>query len=188
MSYLIHKIRYAFAVQRIPNGTHLIVGLGNPGKIYENTRHNAGQLFIKHLAKEFNIKMSDGQNGSIGSFQHIILFNPLSFMNSSGHPIKKIADKANIQTSNIIVVHDDLDNLPGRCKIKQGGSAEGHNGLKSIIQYMDDKFIRLKIGIGRPNSKDPAIVSDYVMSKLDYEPSQQAFKQGIVLVRQLFKF
>ncbi|CAD8114314.1 unnamed protein product [Paramecium primaurelia] len=188
MSYLIQKIRYAFSVQRIPNGTHLIVGLGNPGKIYENTRHNAGQLFIKHLAKEFDIKMNNGSNGSIGSFQHIILFNPLSFMNSSGHPIKKIADKANISTSNIIIVHDDLDNIPGRCKIKLGGSAEGHNGLKSIIQYMDDKFIRLKIGIGRPNSKDPAIVSDYVMSKLDYEPSQQAFKQGIVLVRQLFKF
>ncbi|CAD8113702.1 unnamed protein product [Paramecium primaurelia] len=188
MSYLLQKIRYTFCVQRIPNGTHLIVGLGNPGKIYENTRHNVGQQFVKHLANEFAIKMNDGSNGSIGQFQHIILFNPLSFMNSSGHPIKKLADKANIATSNIIVVHDDLENLPGRCKIKQGGSAEGHNGLKSIIQYMDDKFIRLKIGIGRPNSKDPAIVSDYVMSKLDYEPSQQAFKQGIMLARQLFKF
>jgi PTH1 family peptidyl-tRNA hydrolase len=138
MYFLIHKLRYSFASDKIPIGTHLIVGLGNPGKIYESTRHNAGQQFVKFLAKEFNVKMKNCAHGQIGSINNVILFNPVSFMNLSGNPIKKVAAKASIPTIKMVVVHDDLSSLPGKSKIKIGGSAEGHNGLKSIIEYLDD--------------------------------------------------
>ena len=105
----------------------------------------------------------------IGNYKNVIVFNPVSFMNLSGSPIKKVALSKQIPTQNIIIVHDDLDSHVGKCKIKVGGSAEGHNGLKSIISALDANFLRLKIGIGRPNSKDPEIVSDYVLSKGDYQ-------------------
>lgn len=77
MKLLLHKIKWAFATQQPPKGTHIIVGLGNPGKMYEQTRHNAGQAFVKHLAKNFNVQLKEGPYGYVGSFQHIILFNPI---------------------------------------------------------------------------------------------------------------
>ncbi|KAM3130486.1 hypothetical protein pb186bvf_017395 [Paramecium bursaria] len=184
MSYLYFRIRYLFSNPQIQQSNFLIVGLGNPGKSYQNTRHNVGQQFVNYLAKDLNVQMTQHSQGMIGQYKGITLFNPNSFMNLSGGPVKKIYQKYSIQQ--LLVVHDDLDQQVGKCKIKVGGSAEGHNGLKSIIQSLNPNFQRLKIGIGRPDSKEPDIVADYVLGRVEHTPTQQSFKIARELIKKTY--
>ncbi len=142
----------------------LIVGLGNPGKEYEKTRHNAGFLALDELIgqiQDLRFKIQDGfkyedkfdaemMGGEIKG-EKVIFVKPQTFMNNSGEAVKKIADFYKISPSDIIIIHDDLDIPFGEVKVKTGGSSAGHNGVQSVIDHLGtEAFRRVKIGIGRP--------------------------------------
>lgn len=149
----------------------LVVGLGNPGPEYEKTRHNAGDWFVRELAKHYNISLRPEKKysglygkGQIGdSLIHLLI--PTTFMNRSGHSVGPLANFFRIPVEHILVAHDELDMEPGACKIKQGGGHGGHNGLKDIIACMANNkdFYRLRIGIGHPGHRDR--VTGHVLGK-----------------------
>lgn len=153
----------------------LIVGLGNPGQKYEHTRHNAGFWFVDELARQANQSWQSkakfqGEYVKIeinGRDIHVI--KPSTFMNLSGQSVASVANYFNISVDEVLVVHDELDVLPGAVKIKKGGGHGGHNGLKDIERHLSSRdFVRVRIGIGHPG--DARLVSDYVLkapSKID---------------------
>lgn len=137
----------------------MIVGLGNPGKKYENTKHNVGFMVVDQLAKEhgavfkkntFEAEVADYfVNG-----EKILLVKPLTFMNESGRAVGPLMTYFGVYLEELVVVVDDLDMELGKLRLRQKGSAGGHNGLKSIISHIGTQdFNRIKIGIGRPNGK-----------------------------------
>jgi PTH1 family peptidyl-tRNA hydrolase len=144
----------------------LIVGLGNPGKKYENTRHNVGflamdKIVIKLKVKSYKVedfKYEKKFDAEVVKFklkdEDIILAKPQTFMNLSGNAVKKIVDFYKLNPSkDLIVVYDDIDISLGKIRIRQEGSSAGHNGLQSIIDELGtDSFMRVRIGIGRPTS------------------------------------
>lgn len=144
----------------------LIVGLGNPGASYAQTRHNVGMWVVERAAARWSIRLATrgtAQRGSgrLGS-QLIELAGTLDFMNVTGSPLKGLLRELQLTVDNLILVHDDLDLEPGRLRIKQAGGHGGHNGIKSVVEALGtSQFVRLKIGIGRPApGQDPA---DYVL-------------------------
>jgi peptidyl-tRNA hydrolase, PTH1 family len=146
-----------------PIGSPVVVGLGNPGRSYERTRHNAGYLVADELARRHGgswrkKKKAEAAPVSLG-LKNAILLKPTTFMNNSGSAI------SDYRPEDLIVVHDDLDLEAGTVRVKVGGGAGGHNGLRSIIQNLGNEFVRVRIGIGRP----PAgmTVTDYVLSRMD---------------------
>ncbi|MCX5707364.1 MAG: aminoacyl-tRNA hydrolase [Candidatus Omnitrophica bacterium] len=148
----------------------LIVGLGNPGKNYENTRHNIGSAVVKALGKNHGVVLKRGLFGSSLSAkikingQLCLLAIPLSYMNLSGGAVKSLVTKHKVDLSDLIVVHDELDLEAGKIRIKTGGSSGGHNGLESIIGVLkNNEFCRLRLGIGRPEQKF-ADIAAYVLS------------------------
>lgn len=147
----------------------LLVGLGNPGTKYKNTRHNAGFLAINYIAKKFSFnKKSDKFDsefftGEIGNHK-IISIKPQTFMNLSGSSVQKFTTFYKIPTNKIFVFHDEIDLKVGTHKIKFAGSNAGHNGLKDIDSKISKNYYRIRIGVGRP--EDPRYeVSDYVLEK-----------------------
>lgn len=146
----------------------VIVGLGNPGRQYRNTRHNLGFMVIDHLAKLYELDFIKEQDYHISYGQieghRVILLKPMTFMNLSGVAVRKIFDHeiAERLPNSLIVIHDDLDLPLGRIKIKRDGSSGGHRGVNSIIENLKTKdFIRVKVGIGKKAGVD---VSEYVLS------------------------
>jgi peptidyl-tRNA hydrolase, PTH1 family len=147
----------------------LIVGLGNPGRQYEKTRHNAGFLFLDALVQELGCAWSSESRfqglfaeGSIASGK-VMLLKPDTFMNRSGCSVGKIARYYKLDPEEILVVHDELDFNPGVVRLKKDGGHAGHNGLKDIIAHLGSKeFYRLRIGIGRP--ADGKVIADFVLS------------------------
>ncbi len=147
----------------------LIVGLGNPGKEYENTRHNVGFMTIDALANEYGFgsfkEKFDGliAEGKIGG-EKVYLLKPLTFMNLSGNSVVKAANFYKILPDNIVVIHDDMDLPIGKIKAKAGGGSGGHNGIKSIDATITPQYNRIRIGIGRTigTAQDTA---DFVLSK-----------------------
>ena len=146
----------------------LVVGLGNPGKDYARTRHNAGFWLVERFASSSGIALRKdpkfqalvGRHESSGAW----LLLPQSFMNASGRPVQMLAGFFKLKPDEILVVHDELDFPPGTAKIKQGGGIAGHNGLKDISQRLaTHDYWRLRIGIGHPGNKD--VVADYVLQK-----------------------
>ncbi|MFH1413820.1 MAG: aminoacyl-tRNA hydrolase [Candidatus Omnitrophota bacterium] len=135
----------------------LIAGLGNPGKIYLNSRHNIGFLAVQALSKIYKIPLKTDRGtfslsgkGKVDN-KNIILAMPQTFMNLSGIALKQLLKKYKIDLNNLLIVCDDLDLEFGRLKLKPGGSSGGHRGLKSIIDLIGkDRFARLRVGIGRP--------------------------------------
>lgn len=143
----------------------LIVGLGNPGSKYHQTRHNAGFMVLDAFAKQHNLQYGKGFKSNETILKDIYLIKPQTYMNLSGQAVKEYAKVFSLQASNILVVHDDL-NLPlGRIRLKTGGSAAGQKGVKDTEQYMGSGFHRLKIGIGRPT--DDTSIPDWVLGKLN---------------------
>lgn len=146
----------------------LIVGLGNPGLDYAYTRHNAGFMLADHLAYAFGFPDYKSKFDSLYSerllnkFSKVIIQKPQTFMNLSGKAVSQIVSFYKIPTENIFVIHDDLDLPPLDVKIKFSGSNGGHNGLKDIDKFIGTKYWRIRIGIGRPQSKDQ--VPQYVLS------------------------
>lgn len=147
----------------------LIVGLGNPGSQYADTRHNAGFWFVENLADRFNIHLSFDKkfNGQVGRGtifgQEVRLLLPETFMNRSGQAVAPLAKFYNIQADEILIAHDELDIGVGSIKLKTGGGHGGHNGLKDIVPHLGQDFHRLRIGIGRPTHSSQ--VSNFVLGK-----------------------
>ncbi len=132
---------------------HLIVGLGNPGDKYENTRHNIGFMVIDSLILSINGSLKEGFKGKYASENFegnkVLFLKPHTYMNASGESVREISDYYDIEPENILVVHDDLDMSFGKIKFKRNGSDGGHNGIKSIMGHLaTDDFKRLKMGIG----------------------------------------
>ena len=146
----------------------LIVGLGNPGANYKNTRHNVGFIAVDLISNRYNFSWSSKSklNADIAigecDLRKIILCKPNTFMNLSGTAIQQISSFYKISLDKIIVIHDDVDIELGKIKYKVGGSAGGHNGLKSIDSLLGAPYHRIRIGVGRPEHINYDI-SDYVL-------------------------
>jgi len=147
----------------------LIVGLGNPGKQYENTRHNIGFLVIDKLSEQLNIRLDQAKFKGIYGIgniegEKILLLKPLTFMNLSGESIRAVMDYYQVQIEDLIVIYDDLDLPVGRIRLRQQGSAGGHNGIKSTIAHLGTQnFNRIRVGIDRPRTG--MNVADYVLGR-----------------------
>ncbi len=141
-----------------------IIGLGNPGSAYYYQRHSIGFRVLDELATRYHGSWRKNQDMEIAEISlngsQLLLIKPQTFMNSSGRVIPYLLKKG-IKADNILVVHDELELPFGQIKIKKGGSAKGHNGLKSIIAASGDSFERLRVGIGRPTEREN--VPDYVL-------------------------
>lgn len=173
----------------------LIVGLGNPGAAYEQTRHNAGAWFLNALADQSHLsfKLNKKMQGEVAELDvhhgrcYVLL--PLTFMNHSGQSVRAICDFYRIQPHDIVVAHDELDLLPGRVKLKTGGGHGGHNGLRDIITHLGTtNFHRIRLGIGHPGHKD--MVLDYVLGKPsqdDRKQIDQAIERAVDVVPLLLK-
>lgn len=150
----------------------LIVGLGNPGDKYKNTRHNMGFMVVEKLSNKLGININkknfEGIYGDkLINGEKVILLKPETYMNLSGESVRKIVDYFKIDVTDIIVIHDDLDLPVGKVRLRQKGSSGGQNGIKNIIQHLGtQEFNRIKVGIG----KDKNIpVVDYVLGKVKKE-------------------
>ena len=158
----------------------LIVGLGNPGKKYENNRHNIGFLILDALAEangfapwrsKFQGQITDG---TIPAGKALLL-KPETFMNLSGDAVQAAVKFYKLQPSDVLVIHDELDLPPGKVKLKKGGGHAGHNGLRSITNHIGADFWRLRVGIGHPGDKNK--VSNYVLS--DFSKSDQIWVEQL---------
>ena len=159
--------------------THIVVGLGNPGNEYTYTRHNAGFLAIDHIClkhggecQRAKFKALTGE-WRIGD-KRVLLMKPQTFMNHSGEAIIEAVNFYKIPPENVIVISDDITLDIGRMRIRRSGSAGGHNGLKSVIEYLGtDKFPRIKLGAGQKPSEYPMV--DWVLAKIprNEEPNLQ---------------
>lgn len=158
----------------------LIVGLGNPGKQYENTRHNVGFSTIDYLSDKYNIKLSKiGFKAAYGDGfideTRVVLVKPQTFMNLSGESVREIVNWYKIPLERVIVIYDDIDLELGKIRVRPKGSAGTHNGMKSIIyQLQEENFPRIRVGIGRPPEKWD--LADYVLSRFPKEDWEIIFK------------
>lgn len=148
----------------------IIIGLGNPGKKYERTRHNIGFLVVNGLAKRYSGVWNKKDEKEVADIlvegKPVQLVKPQTFMNNSGKVIPSLLKNGNT-IENLLVVHDELEKPFGSVTEKQGGSHKGHNGLRSLIQYCGADFMRIRCGIGRPNNKED--VPDYVLEPFKEE-------------------
>jgi peptidyl-tRNA hydrolase, PTH1 family len=172
----------------------LIVGLGNPGREYARTRHNAGWWFVEQLAAS-----------SHGSWRHdakqhselariaiadteLWLLKPTAFMNRSGVPVAAVANFYRIAPAEILVVHDDIDLPPGIARLKQGGGHGGHNGLRDVIAHLGADFWRLRLGVGHPGCKD--LVLDAVLDRptaAEQQAIDEAVSRGLEIIPELLR-
>ena len=153
----------------------LVVGLGNPGKEYTLTKHNVGFLVVDELGKRVGIDIQKSKFQSLygeGFLEgnKILLLKPQTYMNRSGGAVSSASDFYKIPSENIIVIHDEMDISLGRIMIKPGGGSAGNNGIKSIISSLGSKdFIRVRIGIGKPNAKSDGV--NHVLSNFNKSES-----------------
>ena len=151
-------------------GIALIVGLGNPGKEYEATRHNAGFWFVDTVARQQQISFKTEKkfHGQLARFtqagQEVWLLKPETFMNLSGQAVQAVCQFYKIPLDQILVAHDDLDLEPGVARLKMGGGHGGHNGLRDTMGRMGKDFYRLRLGIGHPGDKEK--VTGHVLNKV----------------------
>lgn len=151
----------------------IIAGLGNPGKEYENTRHNAGFMAIDALADKLGADISEKKHKAlcgravIGG-EKVILLKPQTYMNSSGESIRAAADYYKVEPEDILVIYDDISLAPGQLRVRAKGSAGGHNGIKSIIAHLGtQEFPRVRVGVGeKPPKMD---LADYVLGHFSAE-------------------
>ena len=146
----------------------VVIGLGNPGKQYENTRHNIGFMAIDKMIKKYNLDEKSKFQALVSETsikgEKVIFLKPQTFMNLSGNSIIEIVNFYKLNPKeDIIVIYDDMDLPFGQLRVKDKGSSGGHNGVKSIISHLGDSFIRIKCGIG--NKKDDAV--EYVLGKFN---------------------
>ena len=157
--------------------TRLVVGLGNPGPEYENTRHNAGFMTVDLLAETLCAAYWKNEGGAKVAHvrfgdDELVLVKPQTFMNISGKSVRKLADTYKVPVDEVVIVHDDLDLPEGSVRAKKGGGHGGHNGLRSLSEQLGGgDYLRVRIGIGRPPGRmDPA---DYVLEQLRRDASER---------------
>jgi PTH1 family peptidyl-tRNA hydrolase len=167
---------------RLPARLRLVVGLGNPGERYARTRHNVGFMVADRLADDAGIAFGREKFGAVfgrGRLEgnDIILAKPNSFMNRSGPPVRALADFFQIDSREVLVIHDDIDLDYGRLKIKEKGGHGGHNGIRSLIDaFGGGDFTRLRVGIGRSDSGER--VADFVLDR--FLPTEAAALPQII--------
>lgn len=149
-----------------------VIGLGNPGKKYEFTRHNVGFMVVDKLAEKYNLNFKSSAfyylfaDGQLEDSSKFVLVKPTTFMNMSGLAVKDFLSTFNLQPEDIIIIYDDLNIEAGRIKLRKSGSDGGHNGIRSIISSLgSDKFPRIRFGIGSKFEKGKMV--DYVLSEFD---------------------
>ena len=164
----------------------LVVGLGNPDKEYQATRHNVGfmaadKIFRRHGFSDFK-KKAQGlvAQGEIAG-EKVLLVKPMTYMNLSGNCVAELVNFYKLQPKNIIVIHDEMDLSVGQIKVKNGGGAAGHNGLKSIDSQIGNTYNRIRIGISRPQQKEQVI--DWVLSKFNKE-DQTKIEKALDLIAE----
>ncbi|PRI45188.1 aminoacyl-tRNA hydrolase [Haemophilus influenzae] len=174
----------------------LIVGLGNPGDKYADTRHNAGEWLIERLTRRFNVSLNP-ENKFFGKTartllngKEVRLLVPTTFMNLSGKAVGALASFYRIKPEEILVIHDELDLPASVAKLKQGGGHGGHNGLKDIVAQLgnNNNFYRLRIGIGHPGHRD--LVAGYVLNKpspADRDALEKVLDEATDCVEMIFK-
>lgn len=162
------------------NKTVILVGLGNPGKTYDLTRHNVGFLCIDSFVRQTDdmtewIQKKDLKalvsTGRLGD-KHVIAMKPTTFMNLSGEAVQAVANFYNILPADIVVIHDELDIDFGQIRLRTGGSSAGHNGIKSVSQHIGEDYGRIRIGVG---PKHPARIKseDFVLQKFSTQEQEQ---------------
>jgi PTH1 family peptidyl-tRNA hydrolase len=150
----------------------LVAGLGNPGREYERTRHNVGWLVADELARRHGGSFRSKFSGRLAEVRadggRLALLKPETYMNESGRSVAAAARFFKVSPERILLVHDDVDLAEGRLQARLGGGLAGHNGLRSIAQHLrTNDFLRLRIGVGRPERGDPRPVADYVLSPFE---------------------
>jgi len=150
----------------------LVAGLGNPGREYERTRHNVGFMVADELARRHGGSFRSKFSGRLAEVRldslRLALLEPETYMNESGRSVGAAARFFGIEPQGLLVVHDDVDLEPGRLQARRGGGLAGHNGLRSITQHVGSQdFLRLRIGVGRPERGDHRPVADFVLSEFD---------------------
>jgi peptidyl-tRNA hydrolase, PTH1 family len=167
----------------------LVVGLGNPGAEYARTRHNAGFWLVDELARRAGgtFRSDSRHQGDLAKVRladtELWLLKPMTFMNRSGGPVQSVANFYKIPVDSILVAYDDLDFPPGIIKLKQGGGAAGHNGIRDIAPQVGENFWRLRIGIGHPG--DRSAVLNYVLGRPSAEDTrliEEAIAAGLDVV------
>ena len=152
----------------------IVVGLGNPGKKYERTRHNVGQDAVAELAGRHGGVLKEGRDKAvvcevtIGD-EKVVLAVPLTFMNESGQAVRALIKRHNLKpedfASRLVIVHDELDLAPGVVRVKEGGGLAGHNGLRSITSHLSTQdYLRIRIGVGKPPTAE--LGADHVLRKV----------------------
>ena len=157
----------------------LVAGLGNPGREYERTRHNAGWLVLDELARRHSGSWRSKFSGSLAEIRlgdlRLALLKPETYMNDSGRSVGAAVRFFKVEPKQVLVVHDDVDLEAGRLQARAGGGLAGHNGLRSLAQHLGSQdFLRLRVGIGRPGRGDPRPVADWVLSPFTPEEDPEA--------------
>ena len=157
----------------------LVVGLGNPGREHARDRHNVGWMVVDELARRHQGSFKGKFRGRLGDIRvgdaKLALLKPETYMNESGASIQAAAAFYKLATEQVLVVHDDVDLETGRLQARLGGGLAGHNGLRSIAQRLgSQEFLRLRVGVGRPERGDPRPVADYVLSAFAPEDDAEA--------------
>jgi PTH1 family peptidyl-tRNA hydrolase len=160
----------------------LVVGLGNPGKEYEGTRHNVGfevaetlheRWDLQRFRRKFAGKIAEGRTGPAGPRVAILL--PQTYMNEAGTSVGPARGALKLPLDRVLVVHDEIDLPFGEVRTRVGGGTAGHNGLKSLVRGLGSPdFARVRVGVGRPDTTDPEIVSSYVLGRFRESPAQVA--------------
>lgn len=156
---------------------YLIVGLGNPESDYANTRHNMGFHVVNKLAKEYEIDMARKKfNSEYGNAiiegEKVILVKPQTFMNASGEAIVEFVKFYKIELDKVIIIYDDVDIEPGKIRIRKSGSPGSHNGMKSVVHFLNNEnFPRIRVGIGKP--KDDENMIEYVIGAIPEEEKKE---------------
>jgi len=155
----------------------LVVGLGNPGREYARNRHNVGWMVVDELARRHDGAWRSKFSGRLAEIRHeghkLALLKPETFMNESGRSVGAAARFYKLDPDAVLVVHDEGDFDLGRLQLRLGGGSAGHNGLRSIAEHLKTQdFMRLRVGVGRPERGDPRPLADYVLS--DFAPHDDA--------------
>jgi peptidyl-tRNA hydrolase, PTH1 family len=155
----------------------LVVGLGNPGREYARNRHNVGSMVVDEVARRHGGSWKARFSGQLSEIRidghKLALLKPETYMNESGRSVGSAAKFFKVEPDAVLIVHDEGDFDLGRLELKYGGGLAGHNGLRSIAQHLKTQdFLRLRIGVGRPERGDPRPLADYVLS--DFEPHDDA--------------
>jgi PTH1 family peptidyl-tRNA hydrolase len=160
----------------------LVVGLGNPGREYAGHRHNVGRMVVDELARRYGASWRSKFSGHLAELRiddhRVGLLKPETYMNESGRSVNAAKRFYKLEPDAILVVHDEGDFDLGRLQARKGGGLAGHNGLRSVAQHLKTRdFLRLRVGVGRPERGDPRPLADYVLSDFTPEQDREAIVQ-----------